>query len=205
VRSTSPGCRAPGRGWLMSLPTHQERILGRTADSLHASVPHLASMFAIFTRLARDEDMPPAGSARCVVVAILGLAPAADPTTAEQTVGPWRRGGMRVGRQAARDPAGPDHAGGAGACHLPRPRRAQRERLRTGGPAAVHRTCAESAQGLPVGAATSGLPATAKWMTPAPAGRSARRGAVASTPHGDPACDGKTGARRDANDVREVR
>jgi len=42
----------------MSMPTHQERILGRTADSLHASVPHLASMFAIFTRLARDEDMP---------------------------------------------------------------------------------------------------------------------------------------------------
>ena len=42
----------------MSLPTHQERILGRMAHSLHVSEPHLASMFAIFTRLARDEDMP---------------------------------------------------------------------------------------------------------------------------------------------------
>lgn len=42
----------------MSLPAHQERILGRMAHSLHASEPHLASMFAIFTKLARDEDMP---------------------------------------------------------------------------------------------------------------------------------------------------
>jgi hypothetical protein len=42
----------------MSLPARQERILGRIAHSLHASEPHLTSMFAIFTRLARDEDMP---------------------------------------------------------------------------------------------------------------------------------------------------
>jgi hypothetical protein len=42
----------------MSLPARQERILGRTARSLHASEPHLTSMFAIFTKLARDEDMP---------------------------------------------------------------------------------------------------------------------------------------------------
>jgi len=42
----------------MSLPARQERILGRMAHSLHASEPHLTSMFAIFTRLARDEDLP---------------------------------------------------------------------------------------------------------------------------------------------------
>ena len=42
----------------MSLPARQERVLGRMADSLHASEPHLTWMFAIFNKLARDEDMP---------------------------------------------------------------------------------------------------------------------------------------------------
>ena len=42
----------------MSMPTRQERILARMAHSLHASEPRLTSMFAIFTRLTRDEDMP---------------------------------------------------------------------------------------------------------------------------------------------------
>ena len=42
----------------MSLPARQERTLGRMAHSLHASEPHLTSMFAIFTKLAGDEDMP---------------------------------------------------------------------------------------------------------------------------------------------------
>jgi hypothetical protein len=42
----------------MSLPTRQERILSRMAHSLHASEPHLMSMFAIFTKLTKDEDMP---------------------------------------------------------------------------------------------------------------------------------------------------
>jgi hypothetical protein len=42
----------------MSLPARQERILSRMAHSLHASEPHLTSMFAIFTKLARDEDTP---------------------------------------------------------------------------------------------------------------------------------------------------
>jgi hypothetical protein len=42
----------------MSLPTRQERILGRMAQSLRASEPRLTSMFAMFTKLARDEDMP---------------------------------------------------------------------------------------------------------------------------------------------------
>jgi hypothetical protein len=42
----------------MSLPTRQERVLGRMAHLLHASEPHLTSMFAIFAKLTRDEDMP---------------------------------------------------------------------------------------------------------------------------------------------------
>ena len=42
----------------MSLPARQERILGRMAHSLRASEPHLTSMFAIFTKLTRDEDRP---------------------------------------------------------------------------------------------------------------------------------------------------
>jgi hypothetical protein len=42
----------------MSMPARQARILGRIAHSLYASEPHLTSMFAIFTRLTKDEDMP---------------------------------------------------------------------------------------------------------------------------------------------------
>jgi hypothetical protein len=42
----------------MSLPARQERVLGRIEHSLHASEPDLTSMFAIFTKLTRDEDMP---------------------------------------------------------------------------------------------------------------------------------------------------
>jgi hypothetical protein len=42
----------------MSMSARQERILARMAHSLHASEPRLTSMFAIFTRLTRDEDMP---------------------------------------------------------------------------------------------------------------------------------------------------
>jgi hypothetical protein len=42
----------------MSLPARQERVLGSMTHSLHASEPHLTSMFAIFTKLTRNEDMP---------------------------------------------------------------------------------------------------------------------------------------------------
>jgi hypothetical protein len=42
----------------MSLPARQERVLGRMAHSLRASEPDLTWMFAVFTQLARDEDMP---------------------------------------------------------------------------------------------------------------------------------------------------
>jgi len=41
----------------MSLPARQERVLERIEHSLHACDP-LRSMFAMFTKLARDEEMP---------------------------------------------------------------------------------------------------------------------------------------------------
>lgn len=43
----------------MSLPARQARVLGRIERSLHAGEPRLTSMFAIFTKLAGDEEMPP--------------------------------------------------------------------------------------------------------------------------------------------------
>lgn len=42
----------------MSLPASQQRILDRIEQKLRASDPRLTSLFSIFTRLTRDEDMP---------------------------------------------------------------------------------------------------------------------------------------------------
>jgi hypothetical protein len=42
----------------MSLPPRQARVLERIEHSLHACDPHLRSMFAIFARLTRGEEMP---------------------------------------------------------------------------------------------------------------------------------------------------
>jgi hypothetical protein len=42
----------------MSLPTGEQQILDRIADSLRASEPRLASMFAIFGRLVKNEGPP---------------------------------------------------------------------------------------------------------------------------------------------------
>ena len=42
----------------MSLPACQERILSGIEDALRRGEPHLASRFAIFSRLTRDEDLP---------------------------------------------------------------------------------------------------------------------------------------------------
>jgi hypothetical protein len=42
----------------MSLPARQERVLERIEHSLQACDPPLRSMFAMFTKLARDEEMP---------------------------------------------------------------------------------------------------------------------------------------------------
>jgi hypothetical protein len=42
----------------MSLAARQQRVLDRIEGSLHACEPQLRSMFAMFTTLAGDEDMP---------------------------------------------------------------------------------------------------------------------------------------------------
>jgi hypothetical protein len=42
----------------MGLPARQQRVLDRIERSLHLCEPHLNSMFAIFTKLAGDEQMP---------------------------------------------------------------------------------------------------------------------------------------------------
>jgi hypothetical protein len=42
----------------MSLPPRQAQVLKRIEHSLHACDPHLRSMFAIFAKLTRDEEMP---------------------------------------------------------------------------------------------------------------------------------------------------
>ena len=42
----------------MSLPARQQRALDRIEHSLHVCEPHLKSMFAIFTKLTGDEEMP---------------------------------------------------------------------------------------------------------------------------------------------------
>jgi hypothetical protein len=42
----------------MGLPVGQRRSLDEIEDSLRASDPRLASLFTIFTRLNRDEEMP---------------------------------------------------------------------------------------------------------------------------------------------------
>lgn len=42
----------------MGLPARQRRVLDRIEDSLEGTDPRLATMFAIFGRLTRDEEMP---------------------------------------------------------------------------------------------------------------------------------------------------
>jgi len=42
----------------MSLPAGQQRVLDGIAEALGLTEPRLASMFAIFTRLAKDEPPP---------------------------------------------------------------------------------------------------------------------------------------------------
>jgi hypothetical protein len=42
----------------MSLPARQQRVLNRIEHSLHVCEPHLTSMFAVFTTLTGDEQMP---------------------------------------------------------------------------------------------------------------------------------------------------
>jgi hypothetical protein len=42
----------------VGLPARQRRVLDRIEDSLEGTDPRLATMFAIFGRLTRDEEMP---------------------------------------------------------------------------------------------------------------------------------------------------
>jgi hypothetical protein len=42
----------------MSLPAGQQRVLDAIGEALRATEPRLASMFAIFTRLSKDEPPP---------------------------------------------------------------------------------------------------------------------------------------------------
>jgi hypothetical protein len=42
----------------MSLPACQQRVLDRIEHSLHACDPRLRAMFAIFTKLTKEEEMP---------------------------------------------------------------------------------------------------------------------------------------------------
>jgi hypothetical protein len=42
----------------MSLPARQARVLDRIEHSLDACDPRLRSMFAIFAKLTRDEEIP---------------------------------------------------------------------------------------------------------------------------------------------------
>ena len=42
----------------MSLPAREQRVLDRIERSLHVCEPHLTSMFAVFTMLTGDEEMP---------------------------------------------------------------------------------------------------------------------------------------------------
>ena len=48
----------------MSLPTGQQQVLDRIEGDLEAGEPRLRSMFAIFTRLTRDEGAPRTESLR---------------------------------------------------------------------------------------------------------------------------------------------
>jgi Protein of unknown function (DUF3040) len=160
---------------LMSLPARQQRVLGRIERSLHASDPRLRSMFATFTKLTRGQRMPRLEQLESQSWLLRSWLQA-NTTLAEAKDGQRRTVGRHARHHAARDPAGPGHAGGAGICRSPRSGRAQRERLRAGGPAAALRTSTGPSQGLPAGAAAIGVPATATWMTPTPARRPARQG-----------------------------
>jgi hypothetical protein len=54
----------PGQCSVVSLPACQQRALDGIESALQAREPRLASMFAIFTRLARDEAVPRTESLR---------------------------------------------------------------------------------------------------------------------------------------------
>ncbi|HLK78059.1 MAG TPA: hypothetical protein VKU77_30980 [Streptosporangiaceae bacterium] len=48
----------------MSLPVSEQRVLDRIENALEGGEPRLRSMFAIFTRLTRDDAVPPTETLR---------------------------------------------------------------------------------------------------------------------------------------------
>jgi hypothetical protein len=112
----------------MSLPAGQQRSLDRIESTLLVDDLRLASLFAIFTRLARDEAMPateqvtagpwlrrlrPALAAAVGLAAVVSvlvfrlLAPGRQECPGGATVAPVHVQPFRAGRQAACRPAGP--------------------------------------------------------------------------------------------------
>jgi hypothetical protein len=57
-------CVFPGQWTVVSLPAGQQQVLDRIESDLEAGEPRLRSMFAIFTRLTRDEVVPRTESLR---------------------------------------------------------------------------------------------------------------------------------------------
>jgi hypothetical protein len=57
-------CIFPGQWSVVNLPTGQQQVLDWIESDLEAGEPRLRSMFAIFTRLTRDEGAPPTESLR---------------------------------------------------------------------------------------------------------------------------------------------
>jgi hypothetical protein len=55
----------------MGLPASQRKILERIENALRGSDPRLASLFSIFTRLTRDEEMPRIEEIRAKLAIIL--------------------------------------------------------------------------------------------------------------------------------------
>jgi hypothetical protein len=51
-------CTFPGQWSVVSLPACQQQVLDRIETDLEGCEPRLRSMFAIFTRLTRDEGAP---------------------------------------------------------------------------------------------------------------------------------------------------
>jgi hypothetical protein len=101
----------------VSLPARQERVLERIEHSLHASDP-LRSMFAMFAKLTRDEEMPRLEKLQAPVIAAVGLAQATGAARKRATDDGKHVGHRRAGHQAARDHTRSDRAPGAGTCRL---------------------------------------------------------------------------------------
>src|SRR5260370_18923633 len=109
----------------MSLPARERRRLNGIQGALERSDPRLAALFATFSRLTREEDMPPverlrvradrfAARGKYMKRAVLGrlrlilIAPVALAATAGALLrGGWARGRPPAGRTTRRPPPPP--------------------------------------------------------------------------------------------------